>query len=74
MFVTAPVLLADDPPDVAGADDVLPAVANVLDWVLLADPVADEDPVAEPPDAAAVPVVVAELVCVAAAVGKFTAP
>jgi hypothetical protein len=71
---TPAVPVADDPPDVVRADDVLPAAPNVLDWVPLADPVAAEDPVAEPADAAAAPVVVAELVCVAMPVGKLTAP
>ena len=82
---TPAVLVADDPPDVVRADDVLPAAPDVLDWVPLADPVAVEDPVAEPPvgtavpvaepaDAAAAPVVVAELICTAMPVGKVTAP
>jgi hypothetical protein len=59
---------------VARADDVLPTVPDVLDWVPLADLVADEDPNVEPPVVTAVPVVVAELVCVAVVVGKPTAP
>jgi hypothetical protein len=59
---------------VVGADDVLVAAPDVLDWMPLADPVADEAAVVEPPVVAAVPVVVAELVCVAVAVGKLTAP
>ena len=54
------------------ADDVLLTVPDVLDWVPLADLVADEDPIVEPPVITAVPVVVAELVCVAVLVG--TAP
>jgi hypothetical protein len=82
---TPAVPVADDPPAVVRADDVLPAAPNVLDWVPLADPVAVEDPLAEPPvgtavpvaepaDAAAAPVVAAELVCVAMPVGKLAAP
>ena len=85
MVETAAVPVADDPPDVARADDVLPAAPSALDWMPIADLVVDEDPVVEPPDGAAVPVVepadvavapvvVAELVCVPAAIGKFTAP
>jgi hypothetical protein len=82
---TAAVPVTDDPPDVARADDVLPATPSALDWEPLADPVADEVPVVEPPagtavpvvepaDAAAAPIVVAEPVCVATPVGKLTAP
>jgi hypothetical protein len=59
---------------VVRADDVLPTVPDVLDWVPLADLVPDEDPIGEPPVVTAVPVVVAELVCVAVVVGKLTAP
>ena len=74
MFETAAVPVADEPPAVVRADDVLPTVPDVLDWVPLADPVADEDPIVEPPVVTAVPVVVTELVCVAVVVGKLTAP
>ena len=73
-FETATVPVADEPPAVVRADDELPTVPDVLDWVPLADLVADEDPIVEPPVVTAVPVVVAELVCVAVVVGKLTAP
>jgi hypothetical protein len=74
LFETAAVPVADEPPAVVRADDVLPTAPDVLDWVPLADPVAGEDPVVKPPVVAVVPVVVTEFGCVAVVVGKLTAP
>ena len=74
MFETAAVPVADEPPAVVRADDVLPTAPDVLDWAPLADPVAAEDPVVEPLVVTAVPAVVTEFVCVPVVVSKLTAP
>jgi hypothetical protein len=68
LFETAAVPVADEPPAVVRADDVLPTAPDVLDWAPL------EDPVVEPLVVTAVPAVVTEFVCVPVVVGKLTAP
>ena len=76
------VPVADEPPEPVRPEDVMPALPNVLDRVLAADPVTDEAPETELPDPVPVPVTVAEfdgvavpeVAVVAVVVGKPTAP
>lgn len=65
----AGVPVADEPPDAAWVEDVVPALPSVLDRVLAADPVTDEAPGTELPAVA-----VAEVAVVAVVVGKLRAP
>jgi hypothetical protein len=82
LLAGAVVPVADDPPDAARVEDVVPALPTVVDRVLAADPVADEAPDSELADPAPIPVAVAEfdsvavpeVVVVAGVVGKLRAP
>jgi hypothetical protein len=52
----AGVAVADDPPDAAGVDDVVPPLPVTLDRVPVADPAADEAPPVALPDIVPFPV------------------